>query len=46
MEKNRGKIPISQWCYETNVGTTDDTPTLNTSTAPGKIIDDYIRPFI
>ncbi len=42
-EKNRGKIQIGQWCYEINVGTTDDAPSLNTSTStePSTNIKDY-----
>jgi hypothetical protein len=35
-EKNRGKIQIGQWCYEINVGTTDDAPALITATNHGK----------
>jgi hypothetical protein len=26
LEKNRGKIQISQWCHEINVATTNDAP--------------------
>jgi hypothetical protein len=39
-EKNRGKIQIGQWCYEINVGTTDDASALITATNQGKIEKD------
>jgi len=46
-EKNRGKIQIGQWCYEINVGTTDDASALITATNHGKIEKDkYCSYFI
>ena len=40
-EKNQGKIQIGQWCYEINVGTAVEPPTLSAVTDHGKTKKDF-----